>query len=343
MQFPFLPVVSVLTPCFNGAEFLRESIESVLAQSFRDFEYLLVDDGSSDDTLTIMKSFAASDPRIVVLCKSHSGLTDSLNFGLQRARGEWIARLDADDMAMPERLERQLSLVQKNPEIILAGSGLLEMDRAGNLVRKRSYPRSHVSLMKCLEHMKRFFPHSSAFFSKRRALDLGGYHPRMLGAEDWDLWLRMGRAGKIGCLREPLVKTRRHADSISNYNGGKTQQISGVAAAVCHLYRKSGHSDPSQMEPGKWQQFLNWLQNQPQFEAYFQTLIAREALRATWYDDSENGGMSRMKRLGRFARSLTAEPRSMEILLQTFRGTDLAFRLAGDSTHIFQESFARLE
>lgn len=330
-----MSLISVLTSCFNAAEFLRESIDSVLAQSFRDFEYLLVDDGSSDETLEILKEYAARDPRIVVISKNHSGLTDSLNLGLQRARGEWVARLDTDDVALPERLERQLAFMRNRPEIILLGSGSWEMDRLGHLIRRNSYPGEHDLLIKNLEHLERFFPHSSAFFSRWHALDLGGYRPRMILTEDWDLWLRMGSFGKIACLQEPLVKLRIHSASISHQDGHRTQQFMGVAATICHLRKSLGHSDPSELEPEKWQRFLDWLEKKQEFEDYFQTLKARQSLRMTWYDHSKNSWMGRLKRLGRFTQRLTAQPRSLEILRQRLWGTDLAVRLAKESTQIF--------
>src|SRR6476646_117240 len=102
------PALTVLTSCYNAAPYLVESIESVLKQSFEDFEYLLIDDGSTDESRQILQHFAAFDPRIVFIPKKNSGLTDSLNLGLRRARGEWVARLDADDVALPGRLQAQL-------------------------------------------------------------------------------------------------------------------------------------------------------------------------------------------------------------------------------------------
>jgi len=108
------PEITVLTCCHNASGFIMEAIESILQQSYQNFEYLIVDDGSTDDTSNILKKYSAKDNRIVIIEKKHSGLADSLNAGLRHAKGEWIARLDADDIAVPDRLLSQWNFVRNN-------------------------------------------------------------------------------------------------------------------------------------------------------------------------------------------------------------------------------------
>ena len=128
------PAITVLMSCFNAARWLEESINSVLKQSYTDFEFIIVDDGSTDNTLDIIYRFAATDSRIVVITKSNSGLSDSLNVGLKIAKGEWIARLDADDVCEPTRLEKQAELAFANSNLVFIGTGLTIIDDTGNKV-----------------------------------------------------------------------------------------------------------------------------------------------------------------------------------------------------------------
>ena len=106
------PAVSVVMSCYNASRFLAEAIESILRQTFTDFEFIIIDDGSTDDTLDIIRTYAQTDPRIVVIEKANTGLADSLNVGIGAARGEWIARQDADDVSFPDRLFHQIEFLR---------------------------------------------------------------------------------------------------------------------------------------------------------------------------------------------------------------------------------------
>jgi glycosyltransferase involved in cell wall biosynthesis len=114
-----MPLISVVMPVWNGEQYLRASVDSVLAQTFSDLELVVIDDGSTDKTLEILKSYA--DPRLRILETAHGGIVQALNFGIAQAKGEWIARLDADDIALPERLARQLERLRQEPNACLCG------------------------------------------------------------------------------------------------------------------------------------------------------------------------------------------------------------------------------
>ncbi|MHB8130909.1 MAG: glycosyltransferase family 2 protein, partial [Mobilitalea sp.] len=117
------PEVSVLMSCYNASRWLSEAVDSILRQTFENFEFILIDDGSTDNTWEIIQKYRAQDKRIIALLKKNTGLADSLNIGLNEAKGEWVARLDADDISLPERLFEQFKFVQKNNKVGLLGAG----------------------------------------------------------------------------------------------------------------------------------------------------------------------------------------------------------------------------
>ena len=135
---PRSPEVSVLMSCYNASRWLHEAIDSVLTQTFENFEFVLVDDGSTDDTWNIIQSYRDRDERIVPISKKNTGLPDSLNVGIAKARGAWIARLDADDVCEPTRLEEQVKFVSKHPEVVLLGTGCVEIDEQGGVKKKHT-------------------------------------------------------------------------------------------------------------------------------------------------------------------------------------------------------------
>jgi hypothetical protein len=324
------PAITVLTSCYNAAPYLVESIESVLKQSFEDFEYLLIDDGSTDESRQILQHYAAFDPRIVFIPKKNSGLTDSLNLGLRRARGEWVARLDADDVAMPERLQAQIEYVHRHPEIVLLGSASIEVDIDGREMKVQRFPAKHARLLKNLEHLHRFFAHSTAFYNTKRARELGGYQPRMFLSEDWDLWLRLGATGQIGCLREALVKTRLHPTSICHSNR-RAQAVMGVAATICHLRRMAGLSDPVHLSEQKWKEFLAWVEAREEQEGYFSKLATRQALRGILYGTRE---MPLSRKAAQVVERLRRDPYALTVLAEKISGSDLAWTLTRESRAI---------
>ena len=255
-----MPEVSVLMSCYNSGRWLHDSVSSVLAQTFADFELILVDDGSTDRTLEIMERFERKDERVIVVTKQNSGLTKSLNEGISRASGAWIARLDADDICEPTRLETQVNFVRLRPEVVLVGSGFREIDSEDRLIKKQSYPSEHRSLVRSLERLQRMFPHSSAFFNLDVAKSAGLYNPLYQKSQDWDLWLRLSERGRISCLTAPLVQIRKHSDQISSSVSGMSQFVYSTGASVCHHLRVRGQHDPSDGEDlDLWGEFLGWV------------------------------------------------------------------------------------
>ena len=260
-EYKYNPEVTVIMSCYNGSKWLEESIISVLVQSYKAFEFVLINDGSSDDTWNIIQKYSEIDSRIVPINKINSGLADSLNFGISIARGKWIARIDDDDLCEPNRLLEQFKYVQKNPNIVLLGSGFTEIDENKVFIKKHFYPTSHKQLLKNLERSKKFFPHSSAFYRTDIVKKIGGYNKRILRAEDRSLWLNIAKIGEIACLSKPLVKIRKHSDQISLVDSGRIQFCDVIAVEVCHFLIKFGYDDPSNdLDINKWLEFRKWVE-----------------------------------------------------------------------------------
>jgi glycosyltransferase involved in cell wall biosynthesis len=206
------PRVSVLMAVFNGAKYLPEAIDSILGQTFTDFDFLIIDDGSTDRTREIIDSY--QDPKIKLIRNQQNvGLTHSLNKGLDLARGEYIARMDSDDISLPDRLARQVAYMDVHPEVAVCGTWAKDIDLDGKVIGVRETP-----IGKDLEHNYwRPSPiiHPSAMI--RRA-DLNGlrYDEQMRYAQDFDLWLRMRVKHKLANLPEHLLLYRVHRDSITS-------------------------------------------------------------------------------------------------------------------------------
>lgn len=253
------PFVTVLMSCYNAADWLEESVSSVLKQTYTNFEFLIIDDGSKDLTLDILQSFAAKDDRIVVVKKNNTGLAHSLNIGLNSARGEWIARIDADDICELNRLTKQVEYVLANPDVVFVGSGLTLINEEGNAGARFIYPADHAMLLNRLLKAKSFPPHSSAFYKCEAALEVGGYRGRIKRAEDWDLWLRLSAKGRLASIREALVRIRKHSDQISLAGGGFDQIVDCRLSIISYLLKRDGFEDPVSGEEEIFMEFANWV------------------------------------------------------------------------------------
>lgn len=319
------PHVSVLVSCFDGATWLQEAIDSVLTQTFDDFELILVDDGSTDGSLQIMEQAESSDDRVTLVRKEHSGLTDSLNEGLRTAKGRWIARLDSDDLCEPDRLAEQVSYAERH-DVVLVGSGFVEIDVAGKTVKNGRYPSKHSALVRRLIRSRGFFPHSSAFFDREAALRVGAYNPLFLKSQDRDLWLRLAELGKLNCISRSLVRVRKHAQSVSNSTVGHSQFVYGTAASACFLLRQAGADDPSaDKDPASWDRFLGWISENNFTKVALSRRETWAALRGQYL-----GHRNRFRGLWVFANGLVNSGMAMALLSEKFFGLSLPARLSAD-------------
>jgi glycosyltransferase involved in cell wall biosynthesis len=269
--------------CFNASEWLSEAIESVLRQTCTHFELIVVDDGSTDGTSTILERYRRIDKRLVVLRKANTGLADSLNAGMAVARGEWIARLDADDLCEGTRLAEQLRFLDNHPSVVLLGSGFTEIDARGREIARHIRPTTHSKLVRHLERLQRFFPHSSAVFRRSLAQELGGYNKFFKKTQDWDLWLRLSERGEVACVPLYLVRVRSHANQIRNAAAGRPQIVYGGAAAVSHFLRLEGYNDPSTGKSEDWDAFLSWVDAKMAEEGILEGRVAWSSARNAYF------------------------------------------------------------
>jgi glycosyltransferase involved in cell wall biosynthesis len=214
------PSISVILPVYNGAAFLGEAVRSVAAQTFADWECIVVDDGSEDGSAEVAASAAGGDPRIKIVSFPHRGLVAALNAGLGLARAPLAARMDADDVSMPERLERQVGLMRARPEITVCGC-LVRSFPAESAGEGMLYYEDWLnSLVKECEILRDFFvespfAHPSVVFRKDAVDRLGGY--LNLGwPEDYDLWMRLFLSGaRFAKVPEVLYLWRDYPDRLS--------------------------------------------------------------------------------------------------------------------------------
>ncbi len=207
-----MPLISVLMPVHNGEKYLSLALESVLAQTFEDFEFIIINDGSTDKSEEIILSY--DDQRIHYLSNNtNCGVTKTLNRGLGLATGKYIARLDADDLAVPLRLERQMTFLDKKRSL-LVGSWAHVIDGNGEIIRNLKPLTAPLNLRLKLLFSNAFI-HSSTMFNAAAAKSLGGYDERIRYAQDYDLWSRLSRLGDVYNIPEYLVCWRETEDNIS--------------------------------------------------------------------------------------------------------------------------------
>ena len=206
---PDNPKISVVMSVWNGEKYLREAIESILNQTFTDFEFLIVNDGSTDSSFEIIQGY--QDERIwVINNEKNIGLTKSLNKAIKQARGEYIARQDADDVSLPDRFEQQVEYFEEHPEVALLGTSAYKIDEQGKVLGRVIVPaKPGGNLLKGNQ-----FNHGSTML-KREAVDrLGGYNELFRYVQDYELWLRMAKHYGVSNLTQILYKLRFHAGNI---------------------------------------------------------------------------------------------------------------------------------
>lgn len=207
-------LLTVFTPFYRNIEYFEETIVSVLSQSFRDFEYLMINDGDPAEGARILKRFA--DPRIrIIHPPAPLGLSGSRNAGLSEARGELIAFIDSDDFCEPGRLEKQVAFLRDHPDHILVGTALRYINERSETIGSRSYPENDEEIKRRLVVVN-CVAQPSVMARRAKLIEAGGYTSEFPAAEDYALWLRLARFGRFHNLQEPLVAYRIHTASGKN-------------------------------------------------------------------------------------------------------------------------------
>jgi glycosyltransferase involved in cell wall biosynthesis len=201
------PAISVAMGVYNGETHLREAIESILNQSFADFEFIIINDGSNDNSQKILEECAQKDRRVSIYTQSNHGLAYTLNRAIKLSKGKYIARMDADDISLPSRLESQIKFIEQYPNTVLLGTAFETMDESGKPRGKIVVPIINIDIKREL-YYRNTFAHGSTMYSRSAAIKAGLYSENVGYAEDYDLWLRMREYGDFANLPTFLFQYR---------------------------------------------------------------------------------------------------------------------------------------
>ncbi|SEQ02690.1 Glycosyl transferase family 2 [Faunimonas pinastri] len=239
-------MITVLLPVFNGQDTIAESLESVLAQTYRDFHVLVLDDGSTDRTAEIVADFARRDSRIQHVHKANSGLVDTLNLGLEMNRSEFIARQDADDLSRPDRFETQLRILRESPDVVAVSGGHLHINGAGDVTGEGFvYENPTDSDFVLMPHREPYLPHPFLMVRKSAMDAVGGGYRHVVHSEDTDLYWRLRDVGNLVNTRQILGSYRVHENSISanSIKSGRIQAVYSQMAGLSAIRRWTGQPD----------------------------------------------------------------------------------------------------
>ena len=294
------PLVSVVMVVCNVERFLSEAIESIVRQSFVDFEFVILDFGSTDQSKAIVSTYAARDGRIKPHDIPHCGLADARNAACLLAGGRYIAIQDADDLSVPDRLRWQVDFMEKNRDCGLLGGAAEWVDPHVRPLRTLHYPTEDTEIRSALSTRCPFS--QTAVLMRREAFaSAGGYRSAFAPSEDYDLWLRISERFRCANLKQVVVKYRVHPQQVS-VSKRKQQTLCAVAARASAQFRNSGYRDPldsektitvellsrlhvsqAELETSLFSDYLDWMKNMLAAKEYSAALqIATELLRSDW-------------------------------------------------------------
>jgi len=238
-----MPSVSVVMSVFNGEHFLAEAVESILAQSFSDFEFIIINDGSTDGTAHILDGYQNLDRRVHIQHQENRGLVESLNRGCALARGKYIARMDADDLAVKDRLQNQLSILEEQPEIAVLGGAIQTIDSTGKLLTVETFPKTDPDIKAALARGDCPLSHPTVVMKRECFVSVRGYRKVAMHAEDYDLWSRLSDRFRLANLEAVVLRYRRHPNQVS-IRKCRQQALSALAARIAAEHRRNGIPDP---------------------------------------------------------------------------------------------------
>lgn len=233
MQTPN-PTISVIMSVYNAEKYLRESIESILNQTFKDFEFIIIDDGSTDRSKEIILSF--KDPRIKLVSRENRGLTKSLNEAIKQSVGKYIARMDADDISEKDRFEKQINFLETNPDIYLCGTWARSIDESGAILGELKYPPQTSDEIKKYLIRHNPFIHSTVMFKKGLVDKVGFYDEKFLHVEDYELWTRVVPKFKTANMPEFLLRYRKAEAGVTGTKK-PLMRLKGVFVRILAVFR----------------------------------------------------------------------------------------------------------
>ncbi|MGD0781133.1 MAG: glycosyltransferase [Dehalococcoidales bacterium] len=213
------PLVSIVMSVYNSEQYLMDAIDSILAQTFGEFEFIIIDDGSTDGSIEILNRYKKNDARMKVYRLSQNvGIVEALNRGVKLTTGKYIARMDADDISLPERLERQLAFLDSNPEVGVLGTNIQLIDTAGKKYETLKFPTSHTQILWSLCFYNPIV-HPSVMIKRDILIRTNGYRSGYPCAEDYDLWTRLAGETRFANLSQILLLLRKHTTNITIMDG----------------------------------------------------------------------------------------------------------------------------
>lgn len=244
------PLISVLMPAYNAQRYLRQAVDSVLAQTCRDFEFLIIDDGSTDDTPAILAEYAAKDPRIRIKTSKNQGVSNALNEALKLAQGQYVARMDADDVSLPTRFEKQARFLTEHPDYVLVGSRCMLIDPDGYpICEKTDIALDHEEIDSLLLRMSWPLVHPAVMIRTEKLRLIGGYNPQYRTNQDHDLFLRLAEVGRLANLPEVLLEYRQHFQSVGATKLASQAETVVEIAKAAHLRRSIPFQVPNSGAP----------------------------------------------------------------------------------------------
>jgi len=245
------PAVSVVMSAYNAERYLRHAIDSIVAQTFGDFELVIVDDGSKDTTLSILREYEQRDSRFRIISRPNKGLTVSLNEALVACRAPIVARMDADDISVPTRFEKQLAFLHENPDVILLGGSFELIDPFGVHIGNVNYPPDHATIdARLLGGEGGVIPHPACMYRLDAVRRIGGYREHFNNSEDLDLWLRLAEVGRVANLPDILLQYRRDLASVSHTR--RDNQLRLKSQIVGEAYDRRGLTKPAEWKFEAW-------------------------------------------------------------------------------------------
>ncbi len=263
MNFPRIhdPLISIVMPVYNAEAYLVDAMASIIEQSSRDWELICINDGSTDLSRTILEWFAEQDNRIRVVNQKNLGIVAALNGGAVIARAPLICRMDADDIALPERLERQAHFMRRNPQCTVVGGAIVEIDADNDPLNINRLPNAHDEIVDNLLHRRTGHFHPTTMIRAEALEAVGGYRQRYQWVEDHDLWLRLALRGKLANISEPVLCYRQHVGSVCWQRASQQRELMNDLLREAHAVRNletpqevihATGTHRSAAGPGKW-------------------------------------------------------------------------------------------
>jgi glycosyltransferase involved in cell wall biosynthesis len=209
------PRISVLMPVYNAERFLRQAVDSILEQTYADFELIAIDDGSKDASGTILDEYAAQDPRVRVFHQENQGLVTTLNRAIELSHGEYLARQDGDDVSFPLRFEQQAAVLDSQPDVVLVSGGFEVFDEEDEFLYREVLPTDDQEIKRAM-YLRNPIGHGSVMFRKDAALAAGLYSDQHGPTEDYELWSRLAKQGKFAAVEQAVYHWRVNPAGITS-------------------------------------------------------------------------------------------------------------------------------